>query len=217
MPVRLPQAVRLAKGRQWDELVRCARGPDGQARATERDGNGSTALHWAAAFQAPLEVVRALLDAYPQGAQVTDSAGCLALHLAARYGAPVEVVRALLDAYSQGAQTVNSAGRSPLDCAAAAADGAHFSPKILVMLALAHAGYPPSRPWTPETCAALCATLRGIDLNPLPEARRALVHALIDEHLSRVRTLLLSLHRLGLPSALVPLLVGAVYTADILC
>ena len=80
------------------------------------------------------------------------------------------------------------------------------------MLALAHAGYPPSRPWTPETCA----TLRGIDLNPLREARRAPVRALIDAHVSRVRTLLFALRRLGLPSALAPLLVGAVYTADLL-
>ena len=80
------------------------------------------------------------------------------------------------------------------------------------MLALAHAGHPPSRPWTPETCAIL----RAIDLDRLPEARRALVRALIDAHMSRVRTLLLALPRLGLPSALAPLLVGAVYTTDFL-
>ena len=46
---------------------------------------------------------------------------------------------------------------------------------------------------------------------------RALVRALIDTHVSRVRTLLLALPRLGLPSALTPFLVGAVYTSDILC
>ena len=88
-----------------------------------------------------------------------------------------------------------------------------FSPKVHVMLALAHAGHPPSRPWTPETGAAL----RGIDLDRLPEARRPPVRALIDAHLSRVRTLLLALRRLGLPSALAPLLIGAVYANDFLC
>ena len=76
------------------------------------------------------------------------------------------------------------------------------------MLALARAGYPPSRRWTPETRAIL----RGIAaVIPKQEAR-----AFIDAHLSRVRTLLFSLPRLGLPSALAPLLAGAVYTADFL-
>ena len=314
-----PQAIRLAIDRRWDELVRLVRGPEGRARAMERDEYGHLALHGVAAFGAPVDVVRALLDAYPQGAQVTDyrssslplhyaaynkvpvgvvralldtypqgaqavdNIGCLPLHVAARnqtvevvralldtypqgaqmtnnhgrlplheaachealvevirvlldahpqgaqiasneygwlplhtaarFGAPLEVVRALLDAHPQGAQAADNKGLFPLDLAEAVEDLWWRGPKVLVMLALAHAGHPPSRPWTPETGAAL----RGIDLDRLPESRRPLVRALIDAHLSRVRTLLLALPRLGLPSALAPLLVGAVYANDFLC
>ena len=178
--------------------------------AQTTDNDGSLPLHRAACTRAPVEVVRALLDVHPQGAQTTDIDGQLPLHLAGNK-APLEVVRALLDAHPQGAQTMDRAGRLPLHTAAAF-DNRH--PQVLLMLALAHAGHPPSRPWTPETCAIL----RGIDLDRLPEACRLLVRALIDAHVSRVRTLLLALHRLGLPSALAPLLAGAVYknTADIL-
>ena len=55
-------------------------------------------------LQAPVEVVRALLDAHPQGAQRMNNNRDLPLHEAAHYKAPLEVVRALLDAHPQGAQ-----------------------------------------------------------------------------------------------------------------
>ena len=63
-------------------------------------------MHYAALRGAPVEVVRALLDAYPEGAGMTDIIyRSLPLHFAAaphRGRAPVEVVRALLDAYPEG-------------------------------------------------------------------------------------------------------------------
>ena len=269
-----PEAVRLAEGRRWDELIGLVRGPEGRDRAMERDeygqlalheavfyrapvevvralldafpqgaqatcGGGHLALHFALDRGAPMEVVRALLDAYPQGAQVADSDGCLALHFAASNGVPVEVVRALLDAYPEGAQATDSDRRLAFHWAAEAgasvevvcalldaypqgaqatdidgelalhmaAEADNYSPKNHAVLALAHAGHPPSRRWTPETCAALRRV--AADINR-PELR-----ALIDAHLSRVRTLLLVSRRHGLPSELLPLLVGPVYAHDI--
>ena len=179
-------------------------------------------MHWAAQLRAPLEVVRALLDAYPQGAQTMATSGMLPLHIATASGAPLEVIRLLLNAYPQGAQTLTNDRQLPMHLVADDDDDDDdddeeeevYRAKVDLMLVLAHAGFPPSRPWTAETCA----TLRGIRrLYSFPKAHLPLVCALIDAHVSRVRTLLLSLHRLGLPSALAPLLVGALYTTDILC
>ena len=202
---RGPEAVRLAKDKRWDELVSLVRGPRGPAWANlgERGGCGKLALHYAVHYGAPVEVVRLLLDVCPQGAQVTDDDGDLALHLAARNQPQVEVGRALLDAYPQGAQVTDDDGDLALHLAAEA-DG--YCPKNHVMLALAHEGYLPSHPWTPETCAALRRIAAYIDR---PEVR-----ALIDAHLSRVRTLLRAFHRRCVPSELLPLLVGPVYSHD---
>ena len=199
-----PEAVRLAMARRWDELIRLVRGPEGPARASERTGYGSLALHKAAFYRAPVEVVRALLYVNPQGAQATDSGGCLALHWAAWDGASVEVVRALLDAYPQGAQVTDNDGDLALHLAARAEP---YSFKKHAMLALAHAGHPPSRRWTPETCAALRRVAADL--------RIPAVRALVDVHLSRVRTLVLVSRRHGLPSELFPLLAGPVYAHDI--
>ena len=134
----------------------------------------------------------------------------LPLHYAARFKAPVEVVRALLDAYPQGAETMNNEGRLPLHLAAEADDD-FYCPKVHVVLALAHAGYPPSRPWTPRAHIIL----RGLAAVILKHEARVL----IDAHLSRVRTLLLALPRLlhgSNPSALAPLLINPVYASDFL-
>ena len=110
-----PEARRLAMKSQWDALVSLVRGPEGRVRASERDFVGWLPLHWAAFKGAPLEVVRALLDAYPQGAQTTSSRGWLPLHLAASKGAPLEVVQALLDVHPRAVLETNQDSMTPLD------------------------------------------------------------------------------------------------------
>ena len=79
-------------------------------------------------------------------------------------------------------------------------------PKVHVVLALARAGYPPNRPWTTRTHSVL----RGIAAS-VPDTGTS---RLINAHVSRVRTLLCTLLRLGIPSALVPSIVGKVYESD---
>ena len=76
-------------------------------------------LHYAAAKQAPLEVVAALLEAHKAGAAEKNSNGSLPLHYAAEKQAPLEVVAALLVAHKAGAAEKNSNGSLPLHWAAA--------------------------------------------------------------------------------------------------
>ena len=71
-------------------------------------------LHWATLRQAPLEVVAALLKAFPEGAKEKDNYGNLPLHLATQNQAPLEVVAALLKAFPEGAKEKNSDGDLPL-------------------------------------------------------------------------------------------------------
>ena len=104
----------LAEEREWDALLRRLATDEGRGEACE-EGWWGLPLHYAALRGAPVEVVRALMDAYPEGARKTDDEGCLPLHFAAT----VEVVRALLDANPEGAGMADEDGRLPLHVAAA--------------------------------------------------------------------------------------------------
>jgi hypothetical protein len=61
-----------------------------------------------------LEVVAALLKAFPEGAKEKGYEDKLPLHLATQYQAPLEVVAALLKAFPEGAKEKNSNGHLPL-------------------------------------------------------------------------------------------------------
>jgi ankyrin repeat protein len=59
-------------------------------------------LHPALKDKAPLEVVQALMAAYPEAAREKDKEGQLPLHSALTNQAPLEVVKALLEAARAG-------------------------------------------------------------------------------------------------------------------
>eukprot|EP00237_Pycnococcus_provasolii_P011904 CAMPEP_0205953436 /NCGR_PEP_ID=MMETSP1459-20131121/17487_1 /ASSEMBLY_ACC=CAM_ASM_001120 /TAXON_ID=41880 /ORGANISM="Pycnococcus provasolii, Strain RCC931" /LENGTH=277 /DNA_ID=CAMNT_0053325553 /DNA_START=1 /DNA_END=831 /DNA_ORIENTATION=- len=71
-------------------------------------------------------------------------------------------------------------------------------PHLQIMVALTRAGYPPSRPWTPSIGHAL----RGISAGLGVSGGRDEVIAIIQAHMSRVRTFLLAASRFGLKSDL---------------
>ena len=60
---------------------------------------GMLPLHHAAANQAPLKVILALLEAFRQGAAQQDTLGKMPLHHACETQAPLKVISALLDAH----------------------------------------------------------------------------------------------------------------------
>eukprot|EP00529_Nitzschia_sp_RCC80_P016136 CAMPEP_0113496618 /NCGR_PEP_ID=MMETSP0014_2-20120614/30214_1 /TAXON_ID=2857 /ORGANISM="Nitzschia sp." /LENGTH=666 /DNA_ID=CAMNT_0000390545 /DNA_START=69 /DNA_END=2069 /DNA_ORIENTATION=- /assembly_acc=CAM_ASM_000159 len=77
-------------------------------------------LHAAIVFKAPEEVVSALLEAYPKGAEAKDDQGMLPLHLAFRNGAAEAVVNLLLLAYPASVDVPDRKGRKPMVLAQAA-------------------------------------------------------------------------------------------------
>ena len=113
----------------------------------------------------------------------------------------MDAVRTLLDAYPGAANIEDNKGRTP-----GQRTNPYDNPKAYVMLALARAGHPPNQPWTEPTHSAL----RQI----AAEVPNSGASALIDAHVLRVRALLCTLRRLGIPSALNPSIVGKVYVSD---
>ena len=74
---------------------------------------GNTALHFTCCNGAPIELVRALLRAYPGAASVEDGDGNLPLHGACSCGAAPDVIEMLLEA-NPGAARHLANGQTPL-------------------------------------------------------------------------------------------------------
>jgi len=64
---------------------------------------GTLPLHLACSYEASLDTILALLEAYPDAAGKTDTTGHLPLHCAVQNNASVEVIRALVKSYPEGA------------------------------------------------------------------------------------------------------------------
>jgi len=108
--------------RDWTAVLdRCSTDPD-QARVwvQRNELDGSTLrwkllpIHAAIIFDATEDVIRALLEAYPKGAQSRDDQGMLPLHLAFRHGSTVGIVNLLLVAFPQSVKVKDKKGRIPL-------------------------------------------------------------------------------------------------------
>ena len=102
----------LARMQYWSLLIERALKHRKEARYMDADG--LLPLHWAVSGGPPVEVVEALLRAYPDGASALDYEGSTPLHFACHYGANKNVVELLLSAYPDGISKQDRYGRSPL-------------------------------------------------------------------------------------------------------
>jgi hypothetical protein len=103
--------------------------------AQVKNDRGNLPLHSAASFRAPIEVIEALLEAFPEAASATNNYGNLALHFTAWKKGPVDCEKLLLQVYPEGAARKNNHGNLPLHYAA------HYNAPLEVVEALYHA-YP---------------------------------------------------------------------------
>ena len=105
-------AIDLARMQRWSNLIErisCFR-----REARQIDSDGLMPLHWACSGGPPVEVIEALLKAYPRAAKRTDSDLSSPLHFACHYGANAPVVHALLKSYPQAISKKDKYGRTPL-------------------------------------------------------------------------------------------------------
>jgi ankyrin repeat protein len=104
--------IDLARMQQWSRLIDRVTFNKREARYTDSDG--LMPLHWACSGGPPLEVIHALLQAYPRASRRVDSDGSTALHFACHYGGSVSVVYTLLEAYPEAVRIKDKYGRTPL-------------------------------------------------------------------------------------------------------
>ena len=122
-PTHLYQNLQL---RNWEKTIELCKTHENEARTwvLRKESNGKLRwrllpLHAAVIFKAPDEVIKALLAAYPRGAESKDDQGMLPLHLAFRNGGSDSVVNLLLAAYPQSIEVKDRKGRIPLHLAQA--------------------------------------------------------------------------------------------------
>jgi hypothetical protein len=72
-------------------------------------------LHASILFNGPVELVRALIGAYPRACALRDDQGALPLHVAFRAGSPEGVVLALLGCHPEAIEGADGGGRLPSD------------------------------------------------------------------------------------------------------
>lgn len=111
--------------RNWAGAVKRCSGAD-KAEATkwivEHNNDGSIRwrllpIHQACENKAPSEVIKALINAYPESLMMKDSGGYLPLHLACRERASKAVIAALLSKEPAAAKIKDAEGRLPLHLA----------------------------------------------------------------------------------------------------
>jgi len=100
-------------------VTRFEPGEEGE-EGEEEDANirwSQLPLHLAIVVDAPLGIVRRLVEHYPRGVQCTDDQSMLPLHLALRQGAPDEVVDYLLKVFPDAVNVRGKNRRTAIECA----------------------------------------------------------------------------------------------------
>eukprot|EP00980_Cylindrotheca_fusiformis_P029212 scaffold22753_cov160-Cylindrotheca_fusiformis.AAC.4 len=70
-------------------------------------------LHAAMIYGAPFQVVKKLLDLYPEGIRCTDDLGMLPIHLAIKHASNANVLRMLLESFPESIFAKDNMGRGP--------------------------------------------------------------------------------------------------------
>lgn len=117
------ELYRCIENKDWDgALSRLEKSPvESKTWVFRREYEGNKVrwrllpIHAVCIFRAPLAIIEALIEVYPDGPQMKDDQGMLPLHLACRNGASKGVVLTLLSAFPSAIHIRDRKGRSPKD------------------------------------------------------------------------------------------------------
>lgn len=108
--------LELAEQGEWDDVLELVELNTALAKA--QDDFGMLPLHWACTEPAvPLDVIKALLAAFPQACQLENLSGMAPLHVAISSKMTGLAINALLQAYPEAAFMKDGSGRYPVELA----------------------------------------------------------------------------------------------------
>ncbi|KAE8901545.1 hypothetical protein PF005_g10388 [Phytophthora fragariae] len=118
MDANRARVLELSEQGEWAEVLQLVETNPMLAQA--QDDFGMLPLHWACTEPSVgLDVISALLRAFPGACQLENLSGMLPLHVAIKAKAPGLLLSALLDTYPQAALVKDGGGRYPVDLAIA--------------------------------------------------------------------------------------------------
>jgi ankyrin repeat protein len=112
------------ENKNWDAAIERVKSHPIEARTwiSRREPHDPNSIRWrllplhaTCVFRAPLSLIDALINAYPDGPGCVDDQGMLPIHLACRNGASRGVVMTLLNAHPRSINVKDKKGRSPLN------------------------------------------------------------------------------------------------------
>ncbi|GAB9467922.1 hypothetical protein Gpo141_00005251 [Globisporangium polare] len=108
--------LELAEQGDWDDVLELVE--QNSALAKAQDDFGMLPLHWACTEPAvPLDVIKALLTAFPQACQLENLSGMAPLHVAIASKMTGLAIHALLQTYPEAAFMKDGSGRYPVELA----------------------------------------------------------------------------------------------------
>lgn len=107
-----PALFRLVEAQKWNKLRKVIR--KNEKNLTERDGSGLSLLGMALGFDAPMDIIKLILDMDRSQASATDLFGATPLHIACLNGASHETISYLLQSRQGLAQIHDRDRRIPL-------------------------------------------------------------------------------------------------------
>lgn len=115
------QLFRYIEKKKWkDAMCQIQSNPEEAATWIFRREKGGkirwrlTSLHAAIIYNGPLDVIEAIIDAYPDALEKKDDEGMLPVHLAFRNNMPNDVIYLLLDRYPEGLKEEDNFGKIPV-------------------------------------------------------------------------------------------------------
>eukprot|EP00979_Chaetoceros_neogracilis_P002601 scaffold435_cov275-Chaetoceros_neogracile.AAC.53 len=113
-----PLMFKFIERKKWTKLRKILARKAGTDRCTERDESGLSLLGMAFGFEAPLDIIKSILEMDPTQADSRDSFGASPLHVACLNGASAEAVLYLLHKCQHLSSSMDKDRRIPLHHAA---------------------------------------------------------------------------------------------------
>jgi len=109
-----PLMFHYIEGQKWSKLRKMLNRKTSKEMCSERDDSGLSLLAMALGFEAPLDIIKSILETDPSQADIIDCFGATPLHVACLNGASPEAIRYLLDRHNYLAKARDRDNRVPL-------------------------------------------------------------------------------------------------------
>lgn len=109
-----PKLFSLLEKRKWRKVRKALKSPENKELCEETDATGLSCLGIALGFQAPVDIIKQMIEVNPKLVDHTDSFGAGCLHIACLNGSSLEAIEYLIENYPHLISSTDKDKRIPL-------------------------------------------------------------------------------------------------------